>query len=137
MPPHKNSKSPTALTLRTYQVGFGDCYLLTFRYPDGNDKHVLIDFGSNAQPKTAPKDLMLAIANDIATECNGKLHAVVLTHRHKDHIQGFTTSKGHGTGDIIAGLKPDLIVQPWTEDPEAKRNATAATNSQLSPNEQF
>jgi hypothetical protein len=137
MPPHKNSKSPTSLTLRTYQVGFGDCFLLTFRYPDGNDKNILIDFGSNAQPKSAPKDLMPAIANDIASECKGKLHAVVLTHRHKDHIKGFATSKGKGSGDIIAGLKPDLVIQPWTEDPKASKNARTATSLHLTPNEQF
>jgi hypothetical protein len=77
---------------------------------------------------------MMQIAKDIAAECKGKLDAIVLTHRHKDHIQGFTTSKGKGTGDIIAGLKPDLVIQPWTEDPKAKPKATAATTT---PNEAF
>jgi len=134
MPPKKTGTAPTSLILRTYQVGFGDCFLLTFVYPGANDRHVLIDFGSNAQPKTAPKDLMMQIAKDIAAECKGKLDAIVLTHRHKDHIQGFTTSNGKGTGDIIAGLKPDLVIQPWTEDPKAQPTATAATTT---PNEQF
>jgi hypothetical protein len=123
---------PTRLTVRTYQVGFGDCFLLTFHYPAKNgrsqDRHVLIDFGSTGQPDTAGDKLMLRIANNIAEVCDGKLHAVVATHRHKDHISGFATNAaGTAPGDIIAGLKPDVVVQPWTEDPKAKANATRPT----------
>jgi hypothetical protein len=40
---------PSKLTLRVYNVGFGDCFLLTFHYP-ARDRHVLIDFGSTARP---------------------------------------------------------------------------------------
>ena len=39
--------APSSVTLFTYQVGFGDCFLLRFSYPD-RDRHVLIDFGSTA-----------------------------------------------------------------------------------------
>jgi hypothetical protein len=116
MPP---TRKPTRLTLRSYQVGFGDCYLLTFHYASF-DRHVLIDFGSTGQPKTAGENLMLRVAQDIEKECNGKLHGVVATHRHKDHISGFATARnGKGSGDVIAGCKPDVVVQPWTEDPKA------------------
>jgi hypothetical protein len=52
----------------------------------------------------------------------------VATHRHRDHISGFATAKGgKGPGDIIASLKPDVVIQPWTEDPKAARNAQEAT----------
>lgn len=118
---------PTSLTLRAYQVGFGDCFLLTWHYPQ-RDRNVLIDFGSNGLPADAPKDLLVQIATDIKKECGGKLDAIVLTHRHKDHIAGFATAAdGTGPGDIIASLKPHLIVQPWTEDPRAKTDAEEAT----------
>lgn len=125
--------APTSLTLRAYQVGFGDCFLLTFHYPATHgDRHVLIDFGSNKQPKSAPQDLLGAIADDIKAECKGKLHAIVLTHRHKDHIAGFTTkSNKKGPGDIIATLQPELIIQPWTEDPKAKPDAIKPTNKAM------
>lgn len=114
-----STNGPKRLTIRAYQVGFGDCFLLTFHYKT-SDRHVLIDFGSTGLPKNAPKDLMASVAEDIAAECGGKLHAVVATHRHKDHISGFATNAvGTGTGDVIAGCNPDVVVQPWTEAPDA------------------
>ena len=110
---------PKKLTLRAYQVGFGDCFLLTFHYPKF-DRHVLVDFGSTGQPKSAGDKLMLRVAKDIASECGGKLHAVIATHRHRDHISGFSTQGGkNASGTIIAQCDPDVVVQPWTEHPDA------------------
>lgn len=116
---------PASLNIRSYQVGFGDCFLLTFNYPgaekvDDRSRHILIDFGSMGLPPGTPPDQMMRVARNIKEQCNGKLHVVVATHRHKDHISGFTTQDdGSGTGDIIAQLKPEAVIQPWTEDPEA------------------
>lgn len=124
---------PETLTLRAYQVGFGDCFLLTFQYPKRGAKsefarHVLVDFGSSSLPKNAPADYLQRVANDIKKDCGGKLDAVVVTHRHLDHISGFTRKRGgKGTGDIIRALRPDVVVQPWTEDPKAQANALAPT----------
>jgi hypothetical protein len=119
--------APKNLVLRAYQVGFGDCFLLRFEYTRGRARHVLIDFGSTkggADP--------LKIANDIAEVCEGKLDVVVATHRHKDHISGFATKKnGKGSGDIIRALEPDIVIQPWTEHPDAKKNATRAPTAQI------
>jgi hypothetical protein len=111
-----------------YNVGFGDCFLVTFPYApgDGGDRHILIDFGSTAAPKNAAPDLMVRVAKDIEMQCGGKLTAVVATHRHKDHISGFATlAGGKGPGDVAAKLQPQLVVQPWTEHPDAAPDATA------------
>src|SRR4051794_26203373 len=96
---------PSKLTLRVYQVGFGDCFLLTFHYPS-KDRHVLIDFGSTGVPPGTASGLMLRVAEDIKQQGGGQLHAVVAARRHKDHVTGFATSKGKGSGDIIASCQP-------------------------------
>ena len=129
MPP--SPIKPKTLTLRAYQVGFGDCFLLTFHYPARSGalpfaRHVLIDCGSSSPPKNAPAGHMERVAQDIAAECGGKLHAVVVTHRHSDHLSGFARrSDGKGSGNILRALNPDLVLQPWTEDPQAPPDATA------------
>lgn len=118
--------APLSVNIRTYQVGFGDCFLLSFAYQDTSERHVLIDFGTTKLPDDAPKTRMMDIALDIKARCGGKLTAVVATHRHQDHISGFTPdAKGKGTGAVIAGLAPDLILQPWTENPETAVDAVA------------
>ena len=117
--------APKSVTIRTYQVGFGDCFLLSFQYGPQSEKHVLVDFGSTGLSSGVPKTRIMDIALDIEQRTGGKLHAVVATHRHKDHISGFETAKnGKGPGDVIRRLKPDLVVQPWTEDPDLAPNAT-------------
>ena len=74
-------------------MGFGDCFLLTFHYPGKTgDRHVLIDFGSTQSPPNAQKNLMKLIANDIAAVVGQRLHVLVATHRHADHISGFATN---------------------------------------------
>ncbi len=119
--------APKKLVLRAYQVGFGDCFLLRFEYARGRPRHMLIDFGSTKGSKP-PAD----IANDIAEVCEGKLDVVVATHRHKDHISGFATNaRGTGSGDIIRALEPDVVIQPWTEHPDAKKNASSAPSPSL------
>jgi hypothetical protein len=110
-----------------YNVGFGDCFLLTFHYAKSAARHMLVDYGSTAAPRNGPKNYMERVAQDIAAQCKGKLDVVVATHRHRDHISGFSTAAG--TSKVIAALRPDHVIQPWTEDPEAKTNATTATAS--------
>ena len=107
--------SPSSIRIRMYQVGFGDCFLLSFNYATGG-KHLLIDFGTVAMPKDQPKVSLAAIAKDIHDTVNGEPFSVVATHRHADHICGFDPgTNGNGTGAVIASLEPELVVQPWTE----------------------
>jgi len=115
---------PTAVTIFTYQVGFGDCFLLRFAYPD-QPRHVLIDFGTTGLPPGTAANQLKMIADDISSKCNGKLDAVVATHRHQDHISGFArAANGKGPGDVIRALNPDVVVQPWTEQLDLAVDAT-------------
>ena len=125
---------PRRVSIRSYQVGFGDCFLFTVHYTGGENRHVLIDFGSTGLPDGVPRNRLKAIAKDIQAVTDGKLTAVVASHRHKDHISGFATNaSGTGSGDIIAKLKPDMVVQPWTEDPDLEETATAPSGSSGAP----
>ena len=121
---------PTSATLFAYQVGFGDCFLLRFNYPKDVQKHVLIDFGTTGLPEDVAKNHLLMVAEDIAKQCNGKLDAVVATHRHADHISGFATGAGaRSSGAIIKALKPDVVVQPWTEELKLAEDALGPKGS--------
>lgn len=124
------AKAPISATLRAYDVGFGDCFLLTFHYTDAQ-RHLLVDFGSTRHPDHKPGKgpFLERIAERIAIDCDGKLTAVVATHRHKDHISGFARSGKNddkGPGAIIRRLKPEIVLQPWTERPQAEPGATRA-----------
>src|ERR1017187_8753154 len=114
---------PGKVTVRMYNVGFGDCFLVTFHYaPPLKDQHILIDFGSVSGSVN-----MKQIALGIRDACGGKLYAVVATHRHRDHIGGFCDAGGPGSpGAIIASWKPEVVLQPWTENPDAGADATSA-----------
>jgi hypothetical protein len=134
----RSDAGPTSIELRTYQVGFGDCFLLSFVYGPEDRRHVLIDFGTaqlpprgRAQRPARPADHMPKIAGLIREACGGakgRLTALVATHRHTDHISGFGTDAATGeSGRIIQSLRPRLVIQPWTEDPLAAEDATHAT----------
>jgi hypothetical protein len=125
------AKSPTKLSIRAYHVGFGDCFLLSFAYDEG-EKHVLIDFGSTGLPKGTTRSRMMDIARNIKERSRDKLTAVVATHRHKDHISGFETkARGKGTGDVIRALRPELVIQPWTEDPKLAPDAAGPVEQKV------
>lgn len=112
---------PTSIRVRMYNVGFGDCFLLTFRYPGGTDRHMLIDYGTNAGADGGlPLD---ELGQKIAADSGGKLAAVVLSHRHRDHIKGFDPDIG---GLTIKGLAPDVVLRPWTEEPGVEENDNPA-----------
>ena len=110
--------TPRTLTVRMYQVGFGDCFLLSFDYPrplpDGRtQRHMLVDMGSN-HPPTGRKLDFATIARDIAKRVGTTLDVVVLSHRHKDHLAGFGDDEAAA---ILEQLQRRLIVRSWTEDP--------------------
>ncbi len=137
------AKKPNKIEILPYNVYFGDCFLVLFHYQDESQKSVLIDFGSTGKGKHGqdPDDdadadetlkestgeRLLRVANDINERTKGKdtekekgkLDVVVATHRHKDHIYGFGLK---AAGKIILDLDPEIVIQPWTENPKDNRD---------------
>lgn len=125
------STKPRSLTVRTYNVGFGDCFMLSFKYAS-RERHILVDFGSQRLPVDRKPRHMVKVARQIEQDCGGKLDVIVATHRHQDHISGFgTNSSGTAPGNIIATLNPEVVVQPWTEHPNAAHDAKVAPSLEI------
>lgn len=120
--------TPDQVSILAFQVGFGDCLLVRFRYPDGHRRHVLVDFGSFPKAGWLKDGGLKRVAEAIKAECGEKLQGIVATHRHADHISGFST-EGEDPGSVISSCAPDVVVQPWTEDPDARTNARKPTAS--------
>jgi hypothetical protein len=107
-----------------YQVGFGDCFLLTFEYAqpleDGRtERHVLIDFGTTSMGGKLSS--LNQIAKFIRDHAQGKIDVVVVTHRHRDHLSAF------GDKEIVKLLVdpgyPKLVIRSWTEEPDLDSDA--------------
>jgi hypothetical protein len=73
------------LRVRAYNVGFGDCILLSWDEPD-RMHHAWVDFG------TLPSDQVInyeAVVDDVVATTGGHLDLLMVTHRHLDHLGGF------------------------------------------------
>jgi hypothetical protein len=107
------SPRPRSVAVRMYQVGFGDCFMVSFKYPrpldDGRaERHMLVDFGSTHRPKASRggrRSIVAQAADLIKEDTGGALDVVVLTHRHRDHLSGFADDDAAA---VIRGLNPDL-----------------------------
>ncbi len=123
--PDAGSSGPTPSTVRVrmYQVGFGDCFLVSFEYPlaleDGrSERHLLLDFGSTRYP--AHGGDLEDVAHLVRDHTAGELDVIIVSHRHKDHLSGFAVD---AAAKVIDELGPRLVVRPWTEDPELASDA--------------
>ena len=105
----------TAVQIRMYNVGFGDCFLLTFVTED-RPYTMLIDCGRLSGSSGVGPEFWTVVQQLIGDlpRVEGKAHidVVVMTHRHRDHVHGF--SKADIWQDVTAGE----VWMPWTENPK-------------------
>ena len=73
------------LTVRAYNVLFGDCILVSWDEDDGAH-HAWVDFGNMGNDPNAVFDVVYA---DVLARTGGRLDLALVTHRHLDHLEGF------------------------------------------------
>jgi hypothetical protein len=99
-----------------YCTGFGDCFLLTFRYKEAEPKTLWIDFGV----RLGTKQRMQRIAQDIrqyvqSLRADGKavVDVLAITHEHIDHISGLKQAKAE-----LDQITFEQVWFAWTENPQ-------------------
>jgi beta-lactamase superfamily II metal-dependent hydrolase len=102
---------PSGVTVRMYNPGFGDCLLLAFKGNDGQARYMLIDCGVHHQYPDG-QQRMQTVAEDIAAATNHRLHVVVATHEHTDHLSGFDYAR-----EVFDHIEIEDVWMAWTEDP--------------------
>ncbi|KAB7728628.1 hypothetical protein F5984_17455 [Rudanella paleaurantiibacter] len=110
------------VTIRMYNVGLGDCFLLRF---EGKAKpwFMLIDCGL-FRGSPAERETLNAVVDDIAQTTHGRLDVVVATHEHQDHLSGFWYAQESFRAQIQIGQ----VWLAWTENPaDPMANALKAT----------
>ena len=104
-----------SVTVRMYNVGFGDAFLVTVR--DGRQTwRMLVDCGVHSQGRARPIETVVdAIVDELTADAAPgqppSLDVVVATHRHADHISGFAY-------DRWAQVRVGEVWLPFVEDPE-------------------
>ena len=102
------------VSIRMYRTGLGDCHLLTFELEAAERRHVLIDCGyfpGSSFENVTMKDIVA----DIVNFTGNRLDAVVVTHEHQDHLQGFMDEE-----DKFKKLNKGELWMAWTEKPGQK-----------------
>jgi beta-lactamase superfamily II metal-dependent hydrolase len=123
---------PDHVTIRMYNVGFGDCFLLVFP-GETRPRKVLVDCGSHSAG-AGPRPISAVVGALIRDVTDGDdvahIDVVIGTHRHQDHVSGFSDERW---GKVRVGE----VWMPWTEDPRDPdgrriRETQSRTATQLS-----
>ncbi|WP_353829252.1 hypothetical protein [Agromyces sp. SYSU T0242] len=110
--------SEATVTIRMYNPGFGDCFLVTVA--DGEASwRMLIDCGVHSHGRAPVEggtrpigDVVAAVIAQLADESpdgQPRLDVVAATHRHSDHVSGFAD-------DAWAGVEVGEVWVPFVED---------------------
>jgi hypothetical protein len=112
------SGGASGLKVRMYRVGFGDFFLVTVPTSAG-DRYILIDCGV-FKGTTGKGDIgsIEEAVEDLFMTTGGQLALVIMTHRHADHIAGFSRAKR------FKEFKASMVWMPyWEQFNDAKDSA--------------
>ncbi len=98
-----SKKTGKSLRVRMYRVGFGDFFLVIVPTSAHGDQYILIDCGVfKGTSGTGDIGSIVECVEDMHKTTGGKLALVIMTHRHADHIAGF--SKAEIFKEFTAGM---------------------------------
>lgn len=107
-----------------YRVGFGDFFLVTVPTSTG-DQFILIDCGVfKGTSGTGDIGSIVEAVEDMYQTTNGQLALVIMTHRHADHIAGF--SKAERFKDFTAKMVWMPYWEQFNDNKEAVKDAAKA-----------
>jgi hypothetical protein len=114
--------SAKGLKVRMYRVGFGDFFLVTVPTSKG-DQFILIDCGV-FKGTTGRGDLgsIVAAVEDMHKTTGGHLALVIMTHRHADHIAGFSKAD-------FSKFTASLVWMPYWEQFNADKSKKSSAKS--------
>lgn len=110
--PAKFKCPKNGVAVRMYRQGLGDCFLLAFSGRDEKPRYMLIDCGVLLGTTNANQQ-MTEVAEDIKQVTGGRIHVLVVTHEHWDHISGFYQAE-----NVFKDIVIEHVWMGWTEDPD-------------------
>ena len=125
----KSKAKKSELRIRMYRVGFGDFFLMTVPTDDG-PQHILIDCGvTPGKTKKGDIGTIKAAVAHMAEETAKKLALIIVTHRHQDHIIGFSRA-----AEIFNDFKVGALWMSFWEteyDPNEKKEKKKSLASEF------
>lgn len=103
-----NTKTITAVDVRMYGTGTGDCFVLKFFSNTSAIFTMMIDGGT----WKGTKKHLTQYVEDLKAYVNGHIDLLVITHEHKDHVYLFNACSDSFINDFTF----DEIWMAWSED---------------------
>lgn len=145
--------SHDTLTIRAYNVRFGDAFLISIPDERGpNDplpaagepaekimRHILIDVGNSLATQGGIDEVFEPVVRDILDVLDGQpVDLYIMTHEHMDHIQGLLAAhKKHGLSItaryawLTASAAPDYYTRDWGDSDAPKKALQTQHDSTL------
>lgn len=105
----------SGVTVRMYRQGHGDCFLLCFKDENDEPFYFLIDCGY--KPNSDVHHTIDEVVADIREATGGRIHVVLVTHEHQDHVNGFWETRSGNVSARFEDIEVDHLWLAWTEDP--------------------